>query len=248
MEALGPAQIVFCILVVTAAFAVRGTTGFGGNAIAVPLLTLILPIHTVVAVMTVLTVVSSLGHWTRDWRRIVWREILRVAPFTLTGVLVGLQLFQTLETRTLTRVFGAFVLLYAIFAVASSRRTLSPPRRLLWPLAIGLSGLAGLVGTVFGGVAGPLYAIYLNILQLDKDRFRVTITTVLMVQALMRITGYVTLGFYGAGTLLLLTAALPLVWIGAGIADRFAARINQQLFNRVVGAVLMLSGVTLLIK
>ena len=248
MEALGPAQIAFCILVVTAAFAVRGTTGFGGNAIAVPLLTLMLPIHTVLAVMTVLTVFSSLGHWVRDWRRIVWREILRVAPFTLMGVLVGLQLFQALDTRTLTRVFGAFVMLYAVFAMATSRRTLSPSRRLLWPLAIGLSGLAGLVGTVFGGVAGPLYAIYLNILRLDKDHFRVTITTILMVQALMRITGYVALGFYSARTLFLLAAALPLVWIGAGIADRFAARINQQVFNRVVGAVLMVSGATLLLK
>ena len=248
MEALGPAQIAFCILVVTAAFAVRGTTGFGGNAIAVPLLTLMLPIHTVLAVMTVLTVVSSLGHWASDWRRIVWREIVRVAPFTLIGVLVGLQLFQSLDTRTLTRIFGAFVILYALFAMTTARRTLSPSRRLLWPLAIGLSSLAGVVGTVFGGVAGPLYAIYLNILQLDKDRFRVTITTILMVQALMRITGYVALDFYGAGTLLLLGSALPLVWIGAGIADRFSARINQQVFNRVVGAVLMVSGATLLLK
>jgi uncharacterized membrane protein YfcA len=69
-----------------------------------------------------------------------------------------------------------------------------------------------------------------------------------MVQALMRITGYVALDFYGAGTLLLLASALPLVWIGAGIADRFSARINQQVFNRVVGAVLMVSGATLLLK
>lgn len=34
MEALGAAQLVFCGAVVIAAFAVRGTTGFGGNAIA----------------------------------------------------------------------------------------------------------------------------------------------------------------------------------------------------------------------
>jgi hypothetical protein len=248
MEALGPAQLVFCIVVVTAAFAVRGTTGFGGNAIAVPLLTLILPIQMVLAVMTVLIVFSSLGHWVKDWRRIAWREILRVAPFTLTGVLVGLHLFQAFDTRTLTRVFGAFVILYAIFALATARRTLSPPRSLLWPLAIALSTVAGLVGTVFGGVAGPLYAIYLNTLQLDKDRFRVTITTILMVQAAMRITGYVALGFYDAATLLTLAAALPLVWIGARIGDRLATRINQQVFNRIVGMVLMVSGAVLLAK
>ena len=248
MEALGPAQLVFCVLAVTAAFAVRGTTGFGGNAIAVPLLTLLLPIQTVVAVMTVLTVLSSLGHWIKDWRRIAWREILRVAPFTLAGVLIGLHLFQTLDTRTLTRFFGAFVILYAVFAMATSKRTVSPPPHWRWPLATALSTLAGLVGTLFGGAAGPLYAIYLNALQLDKERFRVTITTILMVQALLRIGGYLTLGFYDQPTLIMLAAALPLVWIGARIGERVAMRIRQHTFNAVVGARLMLSGALLLFK
>lgn len=248
MEALGPVQLLFSVLVITAAFAVRGTTGFGGNAIAVPLLTLMWPIQTVLAVMTVLTVLSSLGHWVTDWRRIVWREILRVAPFSLIGVLIGLQLFQVLDTRTLTRFFGGFVILYALFALVTSKRTVSPPRNLLWPLAVGLSTLAGLVGMLFGGAAGPLYAIYLNTLRLDKHGFRVTITTILMVQALLRIAGYVTLGFYDGSTLIMLAAAMPLVWAGARIGDRVAMRVNQHTFNAVVGAVLMLSGVVLILK
>lgn len=248
MEALGPLEIAFCVLVVTAGFAVRGTTGFGGNAIAVPLLTLMVPIQTVLAVMTVLTVLSSLGHWLTDWRRIVWREIARVTPFMLIGVFAGLQLFQVVDTRTLTRLFGVFVILYAIFALVTAKRTVALPRRWKWPLATGLSALAGLVGTVFGGVAGPLYAIYLNTLQLEKDRFRVTITTILMVQALMRIAGYASLGFYERTTLVMLAAGLPLVWIGAHIGDRMALRLDQHAFNAVVGAVLMASGAVLVFK
>ena len=108
--------------------------------------------------------------------------------------------------------------------------------------------MAGLVGTLFGGAAGPLYAIYLNALQLDKERFRVTITTILMVQALLRIGGYLTLGFYDQPTLIMLAAALPLVWIGARIGERVAMRIRQHTFNAVVGALLMLSGALLLFK
>lgn len=248
MEALAPLELLFAVLAITAGFAIRGTTGFGGNAVAVPLLTLMLPIQMVLAVMTVLTVLSSLGHWVTDWRRIVWREILRVAPFMLIGVLLGLHLFQVVDTRTLTRFFGGFVILYALFAMATAKRTVSPPKKLLWPLATGLSALAGLVGTLFGGAAGPLYAIYLNTLRLDKDRFRVTITTILMVQAVLRIAGYLTLGFYDRPALIMLAAALPLVWIGARIGDIVATRINQHTFNVVVGAVLMLSGAILVFK
>lgn len=248
MEALGAAQLVFSALVVAAAFTVRGTTGFGGNTIAVPLLTLVLPIQTVVAVVTVLVVFSSLGHWVRDWRRIEWKEIARVAPFSLIGVLIGLHLFQTLDPRILTKAFGIFVIVYAVFALAAAKRTVSPPGNLLWPLAAVLSTLAGVVGTLFGSAAGPLYVIYLNTLRLDKDCFRVTITTILMVQALMRIVGYIDLEFYDGPTFMLLVAGLPLTLVGARLGNLLVGRISQHTFSRIVGAVLVCSGIALVLK
>lgn len=248
MEGLGFFQLAFAALVVMLAFAVRGTTGFGGGAIGVPLLALVLPIHIVIPVITVLTIFSSLGHWLKDWRRIVWREILRVAPFTLTGVLLGLYLFRELDPRTLTRAFGVFVIAYAIFAFATAGRLRPPPRSLVWPLAIGLSALAGVIGTLFGGAAGPLYVIYLNALQLEKDAFRVTITTMLLTLATLRVIGYSGLGFYNPTTLTVLAAALPMMLIGARIGNHVAGRINQRAFNRVVGLVLMVSGAALILK
>ncbi|MFN7084995.1 MAG: sulfite exporter TauE/SafE family protein [Burkholderiales bacterium] len=248
METPGFAQLAFCAVVVMVAFAVRGTTGFGGNAIAVPLLTLVLPMQNVVAAVTVLTVLSSLGHWLGDWRRIVWTEILRAAPFTLIGVAAGLYLFETLDARTLTRAFGGFVILYAIYSLAMAQRALAPSRKMLWPLAAVLCTLAGLVGTLFGGAAGPIYVIYLRTLQLGKDSFRVTITTILMTQAVMRVAGYFKIGFYDRATLLMLAAALPLMLAGAWLGGAIAGRIDQLTFNRIVGAVLLCSGIALLFK
>lgn len=110
MEALGPAQLAFCALAVMLAFAVRGTTGFGGNAIAVPLLTLMLPIQNVVAVVTVLTILSSLGHWLGDWRKIVWTEILRAAPFTLIGARLGGLIAGRINQLMFNRIVGAVLL------------------------------------------------------------------------------------------------------------------------------------------
>lgn len=45
-----------------------------------------------------------------------------------------------------------------------------------------------------------------------------------------------------------MVAALPLMLIGARLGGLMAGRINQMLFNRIVGAVLMCSGVALLFK
>lgn len=248
MEALGAAQLLFAALVVVAAFAVRGTAGFGGNAVAVPLLTLVLPIQTVVAVVTVLAVFSSLGHCARDWRRIAWSEIARVAPFSLIGVVAGLYLFQTVDSRVVTKAFGVFVIAYAVFALTAANPGMSPPGRRLWPLAAGLSTLAGLVGTLFGSAAGPLYAIYLNAVRLDKDRFRVTITTILMVQAAMRIAGYVEVGFYDRAALVLVAAGVPLMLAGARLGNHFVTHIGPHTFRRIIAAVLMCSGIGLLLK
>ena len=248
MENLSLLELAAAGLVVMVAFGVRGTAGFGGQAIAVPLLTLMLPLPVVVPAMTALVVLSSLAHWLRDWRSIVWREIARLAPFTLAGVLIGLYVFQVADPRALTRAFGAFVILYAGFTLITAARALPIPKGYLWPFGALLSTTAGVVGTVFGSAAGPLYVIYLNALRLDKDSFRVTITTVLLFQALMRVAGYAPLGFYDRATLLLAAAALPMMLIGTRIGNLLAGRVEQHVFNVSVALVLMVSGTALLLK
>ena len=114
MEAQAVLEMAFAAVVLVIAYAVRGTTGFGGQAIAVPLIALVLPLQIVVPAITVLTALSSFTYWRRDRGRIEWGEIARILPFTLIGVAVGLYLFQQVDPRTLTRAFGVFVILYAL--------------------------------------------------------------------------------------------------------------------------------------
>jgi len=248
MENPGALGLVFAALVVVGAFAVRGTTGFGGQAVAVPLLALVLPLHIVVPAITVVTALASIVAWRRDWRKILWREILRLLPFTLAGVLMGLYLFNVLDPRTLVRAFGVFVIAYACFALATASRSLSVPARVARPLGAVLSMLSGLIGAVFGAAAGPLYVIYLNTLRLEKDCFRVTITTILTFQAAFRVAGYAKLGFYNETVVLLIVAFLPLMLIGSRIGMYVAGRIDQRVFNVGVGVILLGSGVALFFK
>lgn len=248
MDALGPLELIAAAMALMAAYAVRGTAGFGGQTIAVPVLTLMMPITVVVPAVTVLTVVSSVVHWLQDWRRIAWREIARLMPFTLLGVLAGLYLFDRFEPRTLTRALGVFVMLYAGLALSTASRPVAAPSRLLRPLGPALSALAGAIGTVFGGGAGPLYVIYLNSLRLDKDCFRVTITTILTFQALVRVAGYGQLGFYERPALYLIAAGFPMMLIGARLGHHLAGRIDQRRFNLGVGMLLMAIGAGLVLK
>jgi uncharacterized membrane protein YfcA len=240
-------EILYAAVVLIGAYAVRGTTGFGGQAIAVPLMALILPLQVVVPAITALTAISSFTYWRRDRDKITWGEILRLLPFTLLGVLLGLYVFQRVDPVTLTRSFGVFIILYALFSLRRAETVVKPLRhaRLIGSM---LSTISGALGALFGAAAGPMYVIYFNLLRYEKDAFRATVTTILMFQAVARIVGYAQIGLYNRNVLLLVAMGLPLMLIGAWIGGLLGGRIQQHVFNRCVAALLLVSGVALILK
>jgi len=248
MESLGVLELVYCALVVVLAFAVRGGAGFGGGAVATPLLVLVLAPQVVVPVIAVLNMLSSLGHGARNWHKCVWREVLRVAPFTIVGVGIGLYLLSVVDPRPLSRALGVFVALYALYALYSAGRAPRVPARWLPTLAHAVSLAAGCVGTAFGGAAGPIYVMYLSQLSLERDVFRVTITTIMLCLSIYRITGYAGFGFFDAASLTLLAVALPPMLVGAFLGERVVRRFDQVKFSRAVSVVILASGVALIFK
>lgn len=248
MEQLSVLQLLFCAVVVMLAFAVRGGAGFGGGAIAVPLLALVFPLPVTVPVVTVLNMLSSVGHGVAAWRSIVWREIWRILPGSLLGVFAGIYMLTLFDPQPLARALGVFVMLYALYVMVFAGRTPEIPQRWMLPVAAITSVAAGIVGSLFGGAAGPLYVIYLNAARISRDAFRVTITTIMLFQGLTRIAGYAMLGLYDRQVLLLLAVALPVMIAGSWLGSRVVRRFDAVLFSRAVGAVLLISGAALIFK
>jgi uncharacterized membrane protein YfcA len=248
MESLSVLQILFCVVVVTVAFAVRGGTGFGGGAIAVPLLALVFPLQVTVPVVTVLNLLSSVGHGITGWRHIVWPAILRMLPGSLIGVVIGLYLLDLIDPRPLGKALGAFVILYALYVLLLAGREWRVAPRRVAVIAAVTSLAAGLIGSLFGGAAGPVYVVYLNTLRLARDAFRVTITTIMLCQGAARTAGYAAIGLYDRNTLLLLAAALPTMLLGSWLGARLIRGFDPRRFNRAIGLVLLVSGAALLYR
>ena len=248
MEAVGVFELAFCAMVVTAAFMVRGTTGFGSAAIAIPLAALVFPAQTVIPVVAHLQLVSTVDHSARNWRAVAWSELLRMAPCMVAGVLLGLYLFSYLDPRTLNKGLGVAIIAYAVYSMANARRDCAPARRLPWPVSVLLNTGGAAIGAIFGGVAAPFYAAYLSALRLSTEAFRATMTAILLVQVVMRITGYVNMGFVDTYVLLVTAGALPFMFFGARLGDAIAGRVDAVTFNRIIGVVLLLSGLVLIWK
>ena len=241
----GPWQLAWCALVIVAAYTLRGATGFGAGVVAIPLLVLVLPLRAVIPVITTLGILASFGQTVREFRHVEWRGVRGLLVPTLLGAGAGLWLFQALHPEMLRDALALFIIGYAVWSVAPRKARLRAPRVWLAPLA-GAGG--GLVSTLFGGMAGPIFVIYLNALNLDKTRFRATMSAILFLLALLRAAGYGSLGFYDARVFALLGLLVPVMALGMVFGEHVHHGIDETLFKRVVALLLVASGIGLLLK
>jgi uncharacterized membrane protein YfcA len=244
MSELTTPEIAYCFLVLVASFAIRGGIGFG--AAALPLIALVLPMKLVVPVFTVLGIFSSWSVVFHDSIHVAWRELLRLLPYTVVGALLGLYIYETFDARTLAQGLGALVVAYGSSTLWQSVRK-RPGWR--WPprLALPVMGtLAGIVGTSFGAMAGVFYAIYLDMQNLDKHRFRATVAATLLALGVVRGSGYLAVGAYDREALLATAIALPLMLVGVALGNRIHGKLSETAFRRLLGVVLIGSGIPLI--
>jgi uncharacterized protein len=179
--------------VIVAAYAVRGSTGFGAAA-GMPLLGLVVPVKVLIPVWTLLGIASSVTIVAHDRRKVAVRELLRTLPTALIGIAVGLYFFKTLEARTLARSLGFLVACYGCYALWAAARPTAPsqtPPRFVAPIA---GVLGGAVGTTFGTMASIFYAIYFDAIGMAKAQFRATMSAMILTLSILRGIGYFAVG------------------------------------------------------
>lgn len=240
--ALSVTELLFAILVVFIAYAIKGLSGFGSGLIAVPLLALLLPVQLIVPVLGLLSYSGTIyqSYSLRDSVR--WAELWPLLPFSLAGIVIALWLLVSLDSSVLALVLGIIVSTYALYTLLPDR-ILSGGR--WWAVPAG--GLAGLVGALFG-TGGPFYVIYLRLRQLDKTGFRATIAMIFLADGAFRISGYAVTGLYDSRVLMLVLVLYPVLFMGMYAGHHLHLRISQQLFNRLISLLLLLSGIVLVIK
>jgi hypothetical protein len=236
------------MLVMTGAFAVRSAAGFGAVLVAVPLLAFILPVPIAVAVASAMTALTSVHQVGREWRRVAWREFTVMSLYSVAGIGLGFYFLGRLDEHALQRALGIFLVLYSIYALATAKSPPVLPARWHGALAAltGISG--GVCGALFGGGVGPIYVIYFNAVRLEREVFRVTMTTVVLTGGIFRIGGYASLGLYERANLMLIALGLPLVFVGSWLGDRVVRYLDARTFTWLIGGLILFSGAALALK
>lgn len=230
-------------VVVAIAYLIRGVTGFGSGLIAIPLLALILPLSVVVPVIAMLDLLASISHGVGNRTAIKWRELLTLLPFSLLGIGTAIYLFKTVDPNLLSKGLGGFVILYALYNLISQTNVAGFSR--LWAMPWGAVG--GMVNALFG-TGGPFYVIYLKLRGLGKSELRATIATILLFDGIGRVIGYAIGDFYSETALILVAAGLPLGALALFVGGHIQTGMSLRTFQRSISALLLVSGIALLVK
>lgn len=231
-------------LIILFAYFIRGASGFGSAVIAVPLLAHWLPLKTVVPFMFLLDYTGSCVLSKISARETDWSEVWRLLPWGLLGMLSGFLLRDRLDAQWLLLALGIFVVAFGAFSLLRSAQVRPISTRWAVPAGVAGSALAVLFGT-----GGPPYIVYLTRRLPDKTRFLATLSRVLQIDGTVRLAA-----FFATGVLLelqvwwLALLASPALFGGLWLGQRVHVRLTNAQMLRLVGGLLVLTGISLLLK
>jgi len=229
--------------IILAAYFIRGITGFGSGLIAVPMLALVMPLQVVVPLVLVLDFSASLVLSRHTRAHVRWDEIRPLLPTTLIGILAGVSLLVTLPREPLLTGLALFVLVFALrylFNIHGERHISR-----WWALPAGFAG--GLISALFG-TGGPPYVIYLSHRTRDKSALRATFSGLFMLDGALRILTFFAAGLLSRELMPHIALSLPLMATGLYLGNKAHLGISSQQTLKLIGALLLVSGVSLLWK
>ncbi len=235
-------QIVLSIIIIFAAYVVKGLSGFGSGLVAIPFLALLFPLKFIVPVFGLLSYGGTVMQSLQLRKQVVWGDLLPLIPFTLTGVGVAVWLLVNVEAHLLVLALGVFVLAYSVYSLLSIHST---PGSRYWAILAGSFG--GLVGALFG-TGGPFYVAYLKMRRLDKGAFRATIAMVFLVDGGTRMFAYASTGLFTPQVLMLVAVMFPVLLTGMYVGHHLHIKIEPHRFNQMISIMLIFSGIMLIYK
>jgi hypothetical protein len=230
-------------LVIFVASFVMGLTGFGIALVATAFLPYLMAPADAIVLLTLYALVFSVVVVVQLRRDLTPRALVDLTLGTLVGTPLGVWVLASLPVSALNRLIGAVLLLVVVLEM---RRAL--PDRLHgrgWGLASGF--LAGLVGGAVG-TPGPPVIVYATTQGWSPRTMKANIMGFFVLNQ-----GAILLGYWWAGLVtpavltLTVTMAVPAAaGLSAGVA--LFGRLDPVRFRRVVFALLLISGLVLLVR
>ena len=231
----------FVLAIVFAATVIRSAFGFGEALIAVPLLSLCMPLRVAAPLAVLLSIAIAAVVVAQDWRHIHLRSAAGLLAATVFGIPLGLLLLTNGHQELVKAMLGLLIMLFAAYLLAASDALrLKHEHRGLLLLA---GFLAGILGGAYG-MNGPPLVIYGSLRRWQPQRFRATLQAYFLPASMLGMIGFWSAGLWTRTVthefLIAAPVMLPAVFLGRAINHRFSGTAFLQY---VYGGLLLIGGI-----
>jgi uncharacterized membrane protein YfcA len=246
LAVLDPLRLALILLILGIGGGVKGAIGFGFPLVTTPLTSALWDPRHAVLLVSFASLVNNIGVVGRGGgsRRTFRRFILLLAGL-IVGTVGGALMLASVPASALSIVVGCAALSFA--GIAVFKPDLAVPPHLERYLALPMGVLGGLLGGATS-ISGPFIASYTHALKLSKQEFVFFLSLMYLFGATVQVVTYLVIGLYDAATLVVgVVSCLPNL-LGVWLGLRVQRRIDQELFRRLVVAMIGVSGATLVVR
>lgn len=232
-----------CFLTGLSKAGLGGTLGF----LITPMLALVMPLDKAVGLMLPILILGDMFTLAVYWRG--WE--VRFLGVLLLGAVIGVTLatlvLASFPLSTLRKLLGVLVLIFVAYRLFERRflRMLTyRPRRWHGVLAGSLAGFA----STLAHAGGPPISIYLLLQNLSPTIFIATSALFFAVLNWIKVPYYYFAGLFDFRLQLQFIWLIPLLPVGVWTGRRLITRMDKGVFEKVILALILVSGLLLLVR
>jgi uncharacterized membrane protein YfcA len=215
----------------------------GLGTFLVPLIAMALPVRASTGFLLPLLIEADLMAIFYWRRKVMWRQLGLILPWTGCGVILGFFVMKQLSDTLFRPLLGGMIILFVAldFVRRRARVKIEPGNRAF----VALSGILAGAFTMIANAGGPIMTIYLLTIALPKEEFVGTTAMFFCLINLFKVPFSVALGLITWPSLRIDMTLIPLIAAGGLVGAVFIKKLPQRHFDIIAQALAAIAGLKL---
>lgn len=222
---------------------VQGLAGFGLTIVALPIMSLILPMRTGTPLCVLSGLVCSLPLLLRLRKDFDWRKLAPLTLGNVFGVIIGTFALVYVPEGIIRMLMGAFIVFFSLLFLTVRLPVI--PVNHWWGVLVGTAGAS--VSAAFGG-GGPIVTAWVALQGWKRDTVKTTLIAYFTISSGIVSTAHAFAGLIDAKVLLLLAASLVPIALGAAGGLTLYKCISTKQYTHFVFLFLIIMGIIMFAK
>lgn len=236
-----PPQFAAALAILFVAAFVRGMFGFGDAMFAMPLLSLVVGVHTATPLIAMCAATIATLILLRERAGVDLKSVGPVILAALVGIPLGVYGLTALPEALVKGMLGVIVISFAVFSLSH----LELPELKNTQLGYVFGLVAGVLGGAYN-TQGPALVIYATMRRWPRDEFRANLQSILLPTCAFILVNHWWQGLWKPPVFWLYGASLPILLVAPVLGRLVSKRVPQRAFARCIYVLLIVVGLILL--